>query len=79
MNAYQEYMYGDWRKPRPKIFVTPETEIPPMPAQILDPPDESAYHKLQVEVDEKIDAINDKIRDLSERFNEKIKELKSDQ
>ena len=38
-------MYGDWRKPRPKIFVTPETQVPPMPDSILEYPDEAAYHK----------------------------------
>jgi hypothetical protein len=65
-------MYGEWRKSRHKIFVTPETEIPPMPSKVLDPPDDSAYHKSQVEIDEKIDALNDKIRELSERFNEKL-------
>jgi hypothetical protein len=48
-------MYGDWRKPRARIFVTPETEVQPMPKKILECPDEAAYHKSQVEIDEKID------------------------
>lgn len=65
-------MYGEWRRPRPKIFVTPETEIPPMLKKILEFPDEATYHKTQVEIDEKIDALNDKIRDLGEKFNEKL-------
>lgn len=71
-------MYGDWRKGRKKIFVTPETEIPPMPKKIIEAPDEAAYHKGQVEIDEKNDALNDKIRELSERFNEKFNQLKED-
>jgi hypothetical protein len=54
------------------VFVTLETEIPPMPKKILEAPDESAYHKNQVEIDEKIDALNDKFRELSEKFNEKL-------
>lgn len=45
MNAYQEYMYGDWRKPRPRIFVTLETEVPEMPKKIIEVPDETSYHK----------------------------------
>lgn len=78
MNAYQEYMYGDWRKPRPRIFVTLETEIPEMPKKIIEVPDETAYHKGQIEIDEKIDALNDKIRDFSEKFSEKVANLKGD-
>jgi hypothetical protein len=35
-----------------------------MPKKILEAPDESAYHKNQVEIDEKIDALNDKFREL---------------
>jgi hypothetical protein len=38
-------MYGDWRKQRNKIFVTPETEIPEMPKKVLEQPDDSSYHK----------------------------------
>jgi len=38
-------MYGEWRKPRPKIYVTPETEIPPMPTKIIEQPDQAGYHK----------------------------------
>ena len=72
-------MYGDWRKPRPRIFVTLETEVPVMPKDIIEMPDEIVYHKGQVEVDEKIDALNDKIRELSEKFTEKVQNLKDDQ
>lgn len=65
-------MYGEWRKPRQRVFVTPETEVPPMPSPILENPDESAYHKGQVQIDEKIEALNDKYRELTERFSEKL-------
>jgi len=47
-------MYGDWRKPRPRIFVTLETVIPEKPKNIIEAPDETAYHKGQLELDEKI-------------------------
>jgi hypothetical protein len=39
-------MSNDWKYKYEKIFVTPETEVPPMPAKILEFPDETAYHKL---------------------------------
>lgn len=29
-------MYGDWRRNRPKVFVTLETEIPEMPKKVLE-------------------------------------------
>jgi hypothetical protein len=41
--------------------VTPETEIPPMPKPILESPDESAYHKSQADIDEKIESLIQKI------------------
>lgn len=50
-----------------------------MPKDIIESPDEAEYHKNQVEIDEKIDSLNDKIRSLSERFNEKLTELREGQ
>ena len=65
-------MYGDWRKPRARIYVTLETDVPAMPTPVIENPDETDYHKNQLDIDLKIDALNDKIRDFSERFNEKL-------
>lgn len=48
--------------------MTLETEIPPMPKKILEQPDETLYHKQQVELDEKIDAIIKKRNELAEKF-----------
>ncbi len=53
-----EYTHGSWRV-RPRIYVTPETEIPPMPKKVLELPDDSDYHKQQVAVDEKVEALNE--------------------
>ena len=50
-----------------------------MPKNLVPLPDETAYHKAQVEFEEKIDSLNDKIRELGERFNEKVQLLKADQ
>jgi hypothetical protein len=46
--------------------------IPSLPANPLEAPDETVYHKQQAEIDEKIDTINAKIKDLAERFNERL-------
>jgi hypothetical protein len=46
------------------VYVTLETVIPPLPKNPLEYPDETMYHKQQAEFDEKIDAINLKIKDL---------------
>ena len=53
-------MYGDWRRPKNKVYVTPDTAIPEPPKDLLENPDEAAYHKTQVEIDEKIEALSDK-------------------
>lgn len=43
-----------------------------MPQPLIPIPDETAYHKSQVEYEEKIASLNDKIRELGERFTEKV-------
>ena len=35
-SAYMEFKYGEWRKPRPSVYVTLETEIPTMPETVLE-------------------------------------------
>ncbi len=72
-SAYHEYNAGYWRRPKgEKIYVTLETEIPPMPKIIIEYPDESAYHKAQADIDEKIDAIKLKSNELGDRFTERL-------
>lgn len=39
-NKWEEFKYGEWRKPRPSVYVTLETKIPEMPEVILEKPDE---------------------------------------
>jgi hypothetical protein len=46
--------------------------IPPLPKNPLEAPDETQYHKQQAELDEKIDVLTKKIKDLAERFNERL-------
>jgi hypothetical protein len=50
-----------------------------MPKNILEAPDSAAYHKAQADIDEKVDGINKKIKDLGEKFNERLAQLKSGQ
>lgn len=77
-SAYEEFRAGYWRYPRrEKVIITLETQIPEMPKKILEQPDEAAYHKLQAEVDEKIEAINAKVKELGERFTERLSQLKT--
>jgi hypothetical protein len=38
-------MYGNWRAPMKKMYITAETEIPPMPAKLLPPINDATYHK----------------------------------
>ena len=64
-SAYEEFRAGYWRRPKKeRVYVTLETVIPPLPKNPLEYPDETMYHKQQAEFDEKIDAINLKIKDL---------------
>jgi hypothetical protein len=72
-SAFEEYRAGYWRRPKKeKIYVTLETVIPPLPKNPLEAPDETQYHKQQAELDEKIDVLTKKIKDLAERFNERL-------
>ncbi len=43
-----------------------------MPKVIIEYPDESAYHKAQADIDEKIDAIKLKSNELGDRFTERL-------
>ena len=57
-SSYHEYMAGYWSIiKRPKIQLTIDTVIQSIPLNILEAPDESAYHRLQTDLDEKIDAL----------------------
>lgn len=58
-------------------MITLDTAIPDLPKKLLEQPDETAYHKLQAEVDEKIEAINLKVKELGERFTERLQQLKA--
>lgn len=58
-------------------MITLDTQIPDLPKKLLEQPDETTYHKLQAEVDEKIDAINTKVKELGERFTERLQQFKA--
>ena len=58
-------MYGIWRRPMKRMYVTNETEIPKAPEKLLKYPDDTSYHKQQVELDEQYDKLNEKLQELS--------------
>lgn len=55
-SKWEEFRTGDWRKGNGKTFITLETLIPDMPTgtELLNQPDETTFHKKQVEIEEKI-------------------------
>ena len=55
-SKWEEFRHGDWRKGYGKTFITLETIIPGMPSgtELLHQPDETTFHKKQVEIEEKI-------------------------
>jgi len=63
-SKWEEYRFGDWRRGSGKTFVTLETVIPTVPENAVTAPDEAAFHKKQVEIDDKI---KDIIKGLEER------------
>lgn len=63
-SKWEEYRWGEWRKGAGKTFVTIDTEIPTLPEKHITAPDETAFHKKQVEIETKIKEI---IKSLEER------------
>jgi hypothetical protein len=53
-STWEEYRFGDWRKGSGKTFVTIDTEIPDLPMKAFEVPDEVAFRKEQVEIEEKV-------------------------
>lgn len=66
-SKYGEFMFGEWRKRSeiPRIHVTKDTIVPDKPKTILTEPDDVAYHMKVVEFDEKIEALNTQIKEIS--------------
>jgi hypothetical protein len=57
-SKYDEYQYGEWRFNKPKIYVTPETEIPSPPVKLVEEPDDVEYHLAIVALDEQNEELN---------------------
>lgn len=69
-NKWEEYRFGDWRKGQGKTFVTLETEIPELPKNKIEAPDEAAFHKRQVEIDNKIKDLIKEMGDQKDKFSD---------
>ena len=63
-NKWEEFKYGEWRKPRPSVYVTLETEIPEMPEVTLEKPDEK-------ELQQKLKNLESKISDIGKSLEAK--------
>lgn len=75
-NKQEEYRLGDWRR-LPSVFVTLETPIPELPAKEIATPDEAAFHKKQIELENKIKDHYTAADELKEKFNELVGQKKS--
>lgn len=71
-----EFRDGDWRKSK-KVFVTLETEIPPMPEKLLTKPDETKFRKEVGELNEKIKETVKKLDDRKADFDETLSKKNS--
>ena len=68
-SKWEEYNYGEWRRGSGKTWVTLETVIPAIPENLnITAPDEAAFHKKQVEIEEKIKEIYKQIDESKEKF-----------
>lgn len=63
-NKWEEFKFGEWRKLRPSVYVTLETEIPEKPDKIIERPNEDAYQK-------KLKELEGKIKDIGKNLEEK--------
>jgi uncharacterized small protein (DUF1192 family) len=65
-------MYGEWRKRgiNPKVYVTKDTIVPDKPKNILTEPDDVVYHMKIAEIDEKIEGLNEEIREVQARLKQ---------
>lgn len=68
-NKWEEYRFGQWRKEQRKTYVTLETVIPELPEKKIEAPDEAAFHKKQVEMDNKIKDLYKDVDELKGKFS----------
>jgi hypothetical protein len=71
-SKWEEYRHGDWRKGTGRTFVTLETVIPEMPKQEITAPDEAAFHKKNVELENKIKDLYKNVDDLKDKFQDLV-------
>lgn len=69
-SKWEEWRFGDWKKPRPSVYVTLETEIPDMPTDVLKPPDEKAYEAELKALEGKIKGVGKSLEEKKGNFDE---------
>ena len=71
-NKWEEYRHGDWRKGSGKTYVTLETVIPEVPANLLKEPNEAEFRKKQSEFETKIKEINNSLEEKKTLFDDTL-------
>jgi len=72
----EEYHYGEWRRLQ-SVYVTLETPIPELPAKEITTPDEAAFHKKQIDLENKIKDHYNNVNSLKEQFQELVDQKKA--
>jgi len=73
-SKWEEYRKGDWRRGTGKTYVTLETVIPELPEKEITAPDEAAFHKKQIEIENKIKDLIKNSAELRDKFQGLIDE-----
>lgn len=69
-NKWEEFKFGEWRKLRPSVYVTLETEIPDMPENVLERPNEDEYQKNLKQLEGKIKDIGKSLEERKGTFDD---------
>lgn len=68
-------MAAEWRYFRQDINITEETIVPPMPVNPKREPDDANFRKLQIEWDDKVDALYKELTDFGLEYKAKQREM----
>lgn len=71
-------MAADWRRHNSDINIQPDTKIPEITVKLCEP-DDAAYHRNQIEIDERIDELNKDFSEAQIKYGETSQEMKGGQ
>ena len=78
-SKYKEFMAAEWRYFKQEINITTATEIPAMPKSKKQEPNDTEYHKNQLEIDEKVDQLYKELTDFAQEYKAKQREMNDEQ